>query len=84
LITDQTNKQPEAESDEIVMGNDALFADLDELIMLIDEAVNFTSFTVKSKSADGLVVQQSGRYYKITIVPRATPKAAKKKEMLSD
>jgi hypothetical protein len=58
--------------------SDAVWADLDELLTIIDEAVGgFTSFTVKAKQADGLLVQSSGRWYKITIVPRAAPKAKK-------
>lgn len=56
------------------MTTDAIRADLDDLISMIDDAIGFSEFTVKERSANGIVVQTSGRYYKIEIKPRATPK----------
>lgn len=57
--------------------NDAIRADLDDLICMLDECIGFSEFTVKERSATGITVQISGRYYKIEIKPRATPKARK-------
>jgi hypothetical protein len=51
---------------------DAIRADLDDLISMIDDVIGFSEFTVKERSADGLIIRTSGRWYRIKIEPRAT------------
>jgi hypothetical protein len=54
--------------------SDAARDDLSEIMVMLDEIIGFSDFTIKERSATGMTIQTAGRYYRIDIKARAAPK----------